>query len=59
MQIQTASISNRLAAKPKVKVPKEHPKYPWSDVDDEEAPRQYGDRGEHSSEEVMAFLDNL
>ncbi|QDF17111.1 tail assembly chaperone [Gordonia phage William] len=57
MQIQTASISNRLG-KPKVKVPKEHPKYPWIDVD-EDAPKQFGSRGDHSSEEVMSFLDSL
>ncbi|QDF16189.1 tail assembly chaperone [Gordonia phage Malachai] len=57
MQIQTASISNRLG-KPKVKVPKEHPKYPWTDVDEDE-PTKYGNRGDHSSEDVMAFLDTL
>lgn len=57
MQIQTASIANRLG-KPRVKVPKEHPKYPWIDTD-EDGPQKFGDRGDHSSEEVMDFLDNL
>lgn len=57
MQIQTASIANRLG-KPKVKVPKEHPKYPW-DAIEEDGPQKHGDRGDHSAEEVMEFLDSL
>lgn len=57
MQIQTASIANRLG-KPRVKVPKEHPKYPWIDPE-EDGPQKFGDRGDHSSEEVMDFLDSL
>lgn len=57
MQIQTASISNRLG-KPKVKVPKEHPKYPWTEAEDD-GPQQFGDRGDHSSEQVMDWLDSL
>lgn len=58
MEVGFASIANRsFNPKPKVKVSKEHPRYPWEPVDD--GPKRIGDRGERTSEEVIAFLQSL
>ncbi|KXT55924.1 hypothetical protein Y710_16370 [Gordonia sp. QH-12] len=41
----------------KLRLPKKHPDYPWSESEDDSR-IQIGGRGEHSSDEVMDFLDS-
>lgn len=59
IEIQTATLANRsFNPKPKVKVAKEHPRFPWIEADDGTR-KKIGDRGKRSSEDVMAFLKTL
>ena len=53
----TVVIGKSLGNK-KLKLPKEHPRFPWSVLDEAE-PARIGDRGEHDSIDVMNFLDSL
>lgn len=52
----TVIIGKTLGQK-KLKLPKTHPDYPWSETDT--GPKVIGDRGEYESVDVMAFLKNL
>lgn len=52
-------ILGRSLGNKKLKLPKEHPQYPWSNAEADDGPKKIGDRGDHSSEDVIAFLDSL
>lgn len=57
-QVETKVLGDRLYPKKKVKIPKEHPEFPWVQSDGDES-RHIGNRGDRSSEDVMAFLGSV
>ena len=54
----TVVIGKALGNK-KLKLPKEHPEYPWSDPTADTSRVQIGARGDIPAEDVMDFLDSF
>lgn len=54
-EVHTKILGDRLNSK-KVKIPKEHPRFPWLNAGSAEKPRRFGGRGDLSAKTVMNAL---
>ena len=57
LEENTVVIGKALGNK-KLKLPKEHPDYPWSESSADNGRIHFGGRGDIPTEDVMAFLDS-